>query len=486
MKQFIKTVISADNIQKLARFKNYQKAGFDSIINNHLLQKSLLNIGEYSFDVNYINQIKINTWRYINDQFSNLNSNEQQKVLSKLLRMSLDTPEFYAVISNEYLSTIITNKELYLTLKGSSEYVNGKLADAFTTFSELVKIKEDVVNYHIMLYRVAIFLDNGEILGREVLENALKIHQNHYILLLCLASTYFRCFDIVTANKILNSIDKEGFDKIRKYPIAGTPFEMLGKLDAELKEAIRSKLLERPKVKSTINEVGDRYDDDFNDYYWNELYFWFLTSSKYTNAYGYLRDVIIECIETAILKQGDINNVFDFGAYCAYPIYKLSQKYKEINFYGIDRDKSTKVFNERAFKSANISFKAEHILDTVTANHFEGNSLIFHSRTATLIYPQKLKDIYKTFAEKGIKYIALYENSAISRTEMQYFNYSDLPSDAIPYGSQMIIHNYHLYLKEAGYEVIFEKRYAYADLDWTGQEELLGDSHTFLLAKLVK
>lgn len=485
MKRIIKSIFPAQKIQKFARFKNLQSASYESIFKNNLLQKNIINIGTYSFEASYINEIKINNWRYINEEFSRLSSHDQQLIISKFLRMSLDTPEFYKIISNEYLESIILNKELFLVLKGSSEYVNGKLDLAYKTFLELVNIKKDVLRYHIMLYRVAIFLDGGEKLGREVLNNALHEHPKNYILLLCMASSYFRDFETDKANEILKSIDAVGFEKIKKFPIAGTPYQMLVKLDEEIKNAINLKLLDRPKSQSTTSEVGDRYDDDFNDYYWNELYFWFLNSSKFTNAYGYLRDVITECIEYAIINQNDIDNVFDFGAYCAYPIFKLSKKYEKINFFGIDRDKSTKIFNDRAFKGENLNFKAEHILDTLKNNTFSGNSLIFHSRTATLIYPEKLKNIYKDFAAKGIKYIALYENSAISRTEMKYFDYKDLPSDAIPYGSQMIIHNYHLYLKEAGYEVIFEKRYAYADLDWTGQEELLGDSHSYILAKLV-
>jgi hypothetical protein len=486
VKKLLKVLFSANNVQKIARFKNSQISSFSSVVENRLLQKNLINIGTFSFEASYINEIKINNWRYISDEFSQLNSVDQQEIVSKFLRMSLDTPEFYKTISNEYLKTIILNKELYLVLRGSSEYVNGKLDLAYKSFLELVSIKGDVLRYHIMLYRVAIFLDGGEKLGRQVLSVALEKYPNNYILLLCLASSYFRDFETSKANEILNRIDNIGLQKIKTYPIAGTPFDMLAKLDEELKNAINNKLLDRPKAHSTTTEVGDRYDDDFNDYYWNELYFWFLNSSKYANAYGYLRDVITECIEYAIVNQKDIDNVFDFGAYCAFPLYNLSKKYGNINFFGIDRDKSTKTFNDRAFKGENLTFKAEHILDTLRNTNFPGNSLIFHSRTATLIYPEKLKSIYKEFAEKGIKYIAMYENSAISRTEMKYYDYNNLPCDAIPYGSQMIIHNYHLYLKEAGYEVIFEKRYAYADLDWTGQEELLGDSHSFILAKLVK
>ncbi len=67
---------------------------------------------------------------------------------------------------------------------------------------------------------------------------------------------------------------------------------------------------------------------------------------------------------------------------------------------------------------------------------------------------------------------------------MKYFDIKDLPADAIMYGSLMFIHNYPKYLEEAGYEVIYEKRFSYTDLSWDGTEGYLGDCHGHLLARL--
>jgi hypothetical protein len=67
---------------------------------------------------------------------------------------------------------------------------------------------------------------------------------------------------------------------------------------------------------------------------------------------------------------------------------------------------------------------------------------------------------------------------------MQYFDFDNMPKEAVPYGSVMIIHNYKKYLEEAGYEVLEEMRHSYADLLWNGKEQLLGDAHGTIIARL--
>jgi hypothetical protein len=119
--------------------------------------------------------------------------------------------------------------------------------------------------------------------------------------------------------------------------------------------------------------------------------------------------MIEHVMERMIKDHSEIKNVIDFGTFCASPLYKLSVKFPNIKFFGLDREKSTKSLNDAAYQDHNLEFIAGDILDVLPKLPIRDNSLLFHSRTATLIYPEQLKLIYKACAQNGIKYIATYE-----------------------------------------------------------------------------
>ncbi len=402
MKQFLKGLLSEVTTEKLARFKNLQKESFDSLVTSRALPAHLVNIGRDAFHGVYLKQIPINTWKHINKRFGQLTDEDaREQFVGTVVAQIANCPEFISVIDHVYLKHLITEEELYLALLGSTLYMNGRIQEAHVAFRQLVD-KHPRDTYYLYLYRSAIQLDDNEATAFINIQEAINSRPGNPYFRLCLASSCFRTFQTKKANEELSRIGERGLERIRKFPIAGMPYEKLKDSDAELKRAIEHRLLERPKSSSTT-EAGDPYNDDFNDVYWPQLFHQFVTGTRFQNAWSFLSSAIGECIDHALKSDRSIRKVIDFGAYCAYPLFQLSQEYPDVDFAGVDRDKSTKRFNELAFGHvANLTFHAKHVQELLPLNRAEDNTLLFHSRTGTLIYPEKLKEIYRDCAKFGI------------------------------------------------------------------------------------
>ena len=478
----IKKFLPEEKIEKIRRFKNLQKKSIIALKENNIIPSMTVQIGQTAFTISYISEIPMQQWKKIVADFNSLKSlSEREHATVSLAEAICREPRFIDIISQPYVRSLITNEELHANLFGTALYVNGNLQDAYQCFSENARKYPTPLNY-LFAYRTAVLLDPKEETAIQLIKESLDKNPGNSALQLCLASSYYRTFRTKEANGVLNTIDPAFKESVRTYDIAGTSSKNLPAFDEELRNALEHKLLERPKTDES--KVGDYYNEESAGAYWNILYYSFNFLNRYQHGWGNLAYMIEHVMERMIKDHSEIKNVIDFGTFCASPLYKLSVKFPNIKFFGLDREKSTKSLNDAAYQDHNLEFIAGDILDVLPKLPIRDNSLLFHSRTATLIYPEQLKLIYKACAQNGIKYIATYENIALSRTEMQYFDFDNMPKEAVPYGSVMIIHNYKKYLEEAGYEILEEMRHSYADLLWNGKEQLLGDAHGTIIARL--
>ncbi|HEY0677513.1 MAG TPA: hypothetical protein VGD17_04470 [Chitinophagaceae bacterium] len=478
----IKKMMSVERIEKVRRFKNLQRSSFRALTNSELVPEVRIQIGSASFEISYISQIPLQEWRQIVAAFDNLSSDAQKELaLVNLLKGISIEPQFLNIISQPYLKSIITNREMYNCLLGGALYMNGKLKEAFGVFSQNATDFPSVFNY-ILASRAAIMMNEDETEARDILNAGLSKFPNDPVLKLSLAGSYNRSFQTDAANEVLLTLDEAFLNKIKAADVAATSASNLVVFEKELETAISQKLTERPKV--DYGKVGDTYNESSVIGYWNQLFYAFNYFNRYQHGWSNLAFMIQSIMQEVIDRDSSVDQVIDFGTFCADPLFRLSKLNQDLRFVGVDREISTKKLNDLAFNNSNLEFVAGYITDELPKLKSNRKSLLFHSRTATLIYPQQVKNIYKACAENGVKYIALYENFGLSRTKLRYFDFENLPALAIPYASVMIIHNYPQYLDEAGYEVIVEKRLPYADLLWHGNETALGDAHGYIIARL--
>ncbi len=449
-------------------------------------------IGNEVIPANPISAMTIKGWRNLIELYEKASVEEQAEFRSQVKAMILRDEASASILETRLVRNIFSkHQDMYLEFLGIAYYAKSDLKSAFEIFAELNKVSPSARAYLYMGRCLMHTGTNEELI--QLLQEGAALYPGHVLILLPLANVYFRTGKTKLANEILGKIDKNALEQIQKGA------HNLDNFKKEIEEALAGKIIVRPTEKLGFQA----YTEESVQYYWETLFYHFVNKTRFQHGWSDLCYITETRIEQYLKKYPDIKSVLNFGVFCAVPDYNLSVRHPEIKFIGVDREQSTKNLNDSAFQGDNLSFHALDMLDIIYEERTEVRQflaetirknpelMIFHARTATLIYPEALKRFYKSCAQLGVKYISMYENMCLSRLHMKYFDFDDLPADAIPYFSIMMIHNYKKYLEDAGYEIIENETWNYSDILWDGKDlygaeaySCLGDGHVTLLAKL--
>lgn len=492
IRKVIKKMLPEKRLEKVFRAKQYFKDA--KLLKGDLavLPPVNIRIKDEVIKVSPVRDLTLKGWKNIVNLYEKATGEEKQQFESHIKLMILQDASCYHLLQTRYAQQIFANHEtLYLELLGTALYAAGKPEQAFEQFKKASQKATNDFHYLHMARCLMVTERKGEVIG--ILKQGLEKNPGSPVLLLSMANAHFRNNNIALANEALGklSADFKAYLKSKSHNI--------DVLDAEIKEALKNKTIVRP-----IENLGfQAYTEDSVLYYWETLFFHFVNRSRFQHGWSDLCYITEKKMADYITQHPDIKNVLNFGVFCGVPDYNLSLRFPGVNFIGVDREQSTKQYNDTAFVGKNISFHAMDMLDLIYDDRQEvrnyvsdmikkhGDMMIFHARTTTLIYPEAVRKFYKGCAAAGVKYISLYENAGLSRYNLQYYDFDNMPADTIPYYSVMQIHNYKKFLEEAGYEIVDKEIWNYSDLLWEGKDLYgtenylgLGDGHVALLAKL--
>lgn len=492
VKKLLKKSLSERQLEKILRANQFVK-------DSGLLKKGLkilpplnLRVANELTTISPISSITINGWASLIKLYDKANETERADFRESVRNLILSDINSVSLLETGYIADIFSeHRSMYLEFLGTAYYVKGELKKAFEAFKEYTKLEPSDTGYMYMARCTMHFGQPNEVI--DLLLKGLQLYPNSDIIVLSLASAYYRSGQTSAANESLLKLSKESADALQ-HKAANIDI-----LDKEIKDALANKTIVRP-----VEKLGlQLYTEDSVKDYWETLFFHFTCREQFQHGWSDLCYITVSKIENYLHTNTDIKTVLNFGVFCGVPDYKLAVKHPAISFVGVDREVVTKNLNERAFKEDNLSFHALDMIDIIYEDRTEvknflkdlvtrqGEVMIFHARTATLIYPEAIRKFYKACATLGVKYIALYENMCLSRTHLKYFDFENLPADTIPYFSIMQIHNYRKYLEEAGYEITEKEIWGYSSLLWEGKDMWgtnsnlgLGDGHVALIAKL--
>ena len=491
IKKLIKQSLSEKKLEKILRAKHYVKESQIFGSGFSILPSTKLRIGNEIFPVSPASSMPVRGWRSLIDLYKKASPAEQAEFRQEARAMILANVSSHIMLETDFIRSVFScHKAMYLDFLGTAYYAKGDLKRAYHCFGELQKLEPSDWVY-LRQARCLMHIGTSDEVIALLQEGVHKYPQSNF-LLLSMANAFFRAGKISKANETLQRMDERVLKNIQEKS------HNLSNLQNEIKEALENKSLVRPADKFGFQA----YTEGTVQTYWEDLFFHFTAKTRFQHGWSDLCYIAEKKLSDYIDRCKDVKTVLNFGVFCAVPDHNLSLKYPALNFIGVDREQSTKDLNEAAFHSTNLSFHAIDMLDIIYEDRTEvrnfikkeitkGEMMVFHARTATLIYPEAVRKFYKSSAQLGVKYIAVYENISLSRTHMQYFDFEELPADAIPYFSIMMIHNYKKYLEEAGYEIVEKEIWGYSELLWEekdlyGAEQWLGlgDSYVCLLARL--
>lgn len=280
----------------------------------------------------------------------------------------------------------------------------------------------------------------------EYMRSGGKRFGREYLYYLNLATCYFVCGDTAAANAILDRHRPEW------EPVLGVGSAENRRLETELSAAVANRtILRSTHYDQTI------YDESGIWAHWAPYYADMNLDSP-ALMFGWLRRAYARYIEDVFVRDPGVTTLVDFGVMCAQPHADVGRQWPGRRIVGIDRQAATAQLNRAAYGDLeNLEFVADDIENYFVQRDLTGAAL-FHARTATLCYPDKIRRLYQMARAAGMRRIVLFENMALSRSAGRFLDYSDFVEDAVTFKNFQFIHNYRGMLEEAGYVVERETR----------------------------
>ena len=155
---------------------------------------------------------------------------------------------------------------------------------------------------------------------------------------------------------------------------------------------------------------------------------------------------------SAILEQGKIKNVFNFGIGFAFVDKQLALKFPNINFFGIERTLAAKLYNEADGIPSNLNIFAGDVISHLKNKSYE-NGLFIHIRTAVLLPKPFIEDLYSRLENAGFVELYAVEQLGLSRNTGRSYNFSYQEKRSELYRRHMFIHNYPGILKKYHFDI---------------------------------
>ncbi|MEK7790784.1 MAG: class I SAM-dependent methyltransferase [Deltaproteobacteria bacterium] len=205
-----------------------------------------------------------------------------------------------------------------------------------------------------------------------------------------------------------------------------------------------------------MNQLGKEfdqithYDNDYSIDVWNQ--YCNEAKSDGLNDTKAIFDGGIKMFQQLIELDPKIRRVLNFGVMYGGMDYRLATLYPEIEFHGIDLAEPVRILNTHAFHARNLKFHTGQI-QTFLKDQSESFDLFIHTRTAPLLQPVALEQLYSLLSKNGIRYVLLQEPTGYSERLRRFYNFSkDQESEF--YDGNMLIHNYPLMLKKQHYQIL--------------------------------
>ncbi|MDB9891481.1 hypothetical protein OAD74_08925 [Alphaproteobacteria bacterium] len=342
---------------------------------------------------------------------------KEQLSLSVFNSISL-SPSSAILLETEYCQNMYGDHPFYLQVRAAREYGLGNIDQAFSC---LCKVELNHPSpFNAGLASRCLMRPSGR--EQEVISFLLqrvKRWPTDCTLQLNLATAFFCVGDIKKANLHLGAVLREWREGLLPYSAN------IQALSDELARALAQKTIYR---KFWFDD--ESYREELIRSHWEPYYSWMKAHPEHLN-FGWLKNtyknIAIDQIKEAHTLPCEFIN---FGVMCGQADYEVANLFPEIKFTGVDRQNNTAVLNDKAYKSDNLSFVASEIEDYLEALPSDGKPrALFHGRTATLCYPEKIKNLYKLCAEKVITSISLFENYSVSHKYYKFMSFDEFLED---------------------------------------------------------
>lgn len=388
-----------------------------------------------------------------------------------LVGYAVADPRYAAGFDQPLLRQRFADNAMAECMLGAGAYAAGDMPAAAACFDRAIELEPGAFHY--------LCRSRCESPGRaddeaalRILQVAMAAHPSDYQLRLSLAGAHYRLGMTKAANEELQG----GGEGMRRWLAEADP--NIESLAAEVSRAVRDGL----SVRSDRQVPG--YSETAVQTYWEMLWYHMATATGFQHGWANLSEVCQRIISDVLVKSTPTpRSVVNFGVFCGYPDHQLALRFPAVSFLGVDLQERTKALNEAVHVADNLRFAAGDIVDVLSGCDFHNDAaLLFHARTATILFPERIKQVYRAAFERGVEYIAMWENNSLSLSEQRFYDFGEVPLGCIPYSSVMLIHDYERILEAAGYRVESVQRQP-STRQLIEYPQSLADCHVALVAR---
>ncbi|MCC7016140.1 MAG: hypothetical protein IT564_02920 [Rhodospirillales bacterium] len=154
-----------------------------------------------------------------------------------------------------------------------------------------------------------------------------------------------------------------------------------------------------------------------------------------------------------LIEHRSPKTVLNFGVCYAYVDSILAQRFRHVEFVGIDLSPHVVAFNSVEFSGIpNLKILAGDVLRHLANADYRGG-VFFHSRTLTYLPRQFIERLYRTAHAAGFDYIVGFEQNGLSEETFAPYVFDLSDKDSVYWRHRLYIHNYPGIAKKSGFDV---------------------------------
>lgn len=380
-------------------------------------------------------------------------------------------PDCFRLLLNEYAARRFEGEPLYEYARAACEHGSGDCTAAFARLSEMERRSPSPFTA-LAAARSLLRPPGREREALAYLQGRLAAFPEDLPLASNYAAMLFATGQVDEANRAIAPVTGQ-------YQAAVDPEQRarFTKASEALNRAIDQKIADRLVFDDSA------YFEENIEKIW-ETYFCYMIGHPPHLMFGWLNSLFRDRL-SGLASHGAAPKIVNFGVMCAQPDYEAALRHPRARFIGVDTQQQTAHLNRTAYGTAsNMEFIAGDIEEVLPRTVKPGDeSALFHARTATLLYPDRLRNLYRLCASLGVQRIALFENYSISHDYYRFFDFASMPRISIIYKNWQFIHNYQRLLEDAGYDVTSKEVFPSPLITphWSME---YGSTHVFLSARL--
>ncbi len=221
----------------------------------------------------------------------------------------------------------------------------------------------------------------------------------------------------------------------------------------KLKEAIEKKLTDGDGIRqigASINYSNPGLAAEV----WYEHRLSCAEGNEYQSVGAYTNKVMYDYIERLISRDDRLSKVINYGVSCGILEFNMAGRYRNVCFAGFDIADAASELNKENYAKDNLVFGSDlnSLLDGVQER--EGKSLLTHCRTMDIMFPEAVKNVYRTCNAHGIDLILSAEYFSLSFDTLNYPDFGENPVDTEHWDGILVIHNLDKIFAETGYRII--------------------------------